>query len=237
MNTELQNDYENLQAFWDKVFSMNEEEFREYVAEIDKDNDWRELAPAEKLLTAIETLKDCNKLLDYGCGTGWGAIAMAKFGATQIDAVETSKNAVDQAWLWIKAFEVVSRINAFKIDNNWLDSVASERYSGILCSNVLDVIPTEASDAIIKNFARITAPGAKLIIGMNFYQEPLADPAKNIEVKEGVHIFYDGILRLVSRTDEEWADIFSKYFTVEKIDHFAWEGETTERRRIFYLSK
>jgi len=47
----------------------------------------------------------------------------------------------------------------------------------------------------------------------------------------------DGVLRLVSRTDEEWAAIFSPYYTVERLEHFAWPGEAKETRRLFCLRK
>ena len=45
----------------------------------------------------------------------------------------------------------------------------------------------------------------------------------------------DGVLRLVSRTDEEWARLFSPLFEVESLEHFAWPGEKEERRRLFRL--
>ena len=47
----------------------------------------------------------------------------------------------------------------------------------------------------------------------------------------------DGVLRLVSRTDDEWAALFDPYFTVEELDHFAWPGEAAETRRLFRLRR
>ncbi len=43
--------------------------------------------------------------------------------------------------------------------------------------------------------------------------------------------------RLVSRTDEEWAGIFSPRFTRESLEHFAWPGEEKETRRLFRLRR
>ena len=50
-----------------------------------------------------------------------------------------------------------------------------------------------------------------------------------------VGIYIDGILRLVSRTDEQWTELLGRCFRIERLDHFAWPGEETERRRLFYL--
>ena len=50
-------------------------------------------------------------------------------------------------------------------------------------------------------------------------------------------VFVDGVLRMVSRSDEEWSEIFSEFFTVEKLDHFAWPMEKEETRRLFILKK
>jgi hypothetical protein len=40
--------------------------------------------------------------------------------------------------------------------------------------------------------------------------------------------YMDGVLRIVSRTDEEWARLFSPLFEVESLEHFAWPGENEE---------
>lgn len=75
------------------------------------------------------------------------------------------------------------------------------------------------------------------VISMNYYEEPVSKPDKNLEVKNDNEIYLNGVLRMVSRTDEEWTTILSKYFIVEKIEYFAWPGETKETRSIFILRK
>ena len=60
---------------------------------------------------------------------------------------------------------------------------------------------------------------------------------RGMELADGRALYIDGVLRLFSRTDEEWAEVFSPYFTVEQLEHFAWPGEAAERRRLFRLKK
>ena len=93
------------------------------------------------------------------------------------------------------------------------------------------------AQGIITNFARIAKNDSSVIIGMNYYMDPKPNPEKNMTVHNGNCIYINDILRLVCLTDEEWTQIFSKYFIVEKLEHFAWPGEDTERRRLFYLKK
>ena len=72
---------------------------------------------------------------------------------------------------------------------------------------------------------------------MNFYMSPERAAEKGEELVNGNMVYEDGVLRLVSRSDEEWAQIFSPWYSVEKLDHFAWPGESAERRRLFILRR
>ena len=76
-----------------------------------------------------------------------------------------------------------------------------------------------------------------MVIGLNYFLSSEAATARGMELTDGNRLYIDGVLRLVSRTDEEWAQIFSPRYTVEQLEHFAWPGEQTEARRLFYLRK
>jgi hypothetical protein len=104
-------------------------------------------------------------------------------------------------------------------------------------SNVLDVVPLETAKELIFQIARAAAPGARVVIGLNYYLSPEAAEEKGTGLEEGRMLYVDGVLRLVSRTDDEWRELFSPYFTVESLEHFAWPGEVEERRRLFRLIK
>lgn len=85
--------------------------------------------------------------------------------------------------------------------------------------------------------ARVTVPGGIGIVGLNYYLPSEVATAKGLELVDGNRLYINGVLRLVSRTDEEWGRIFSPWYSVEKLEHFAWPGETKETRRLFWLKK
>ena len=234
MNETLKKDYETTKSFWNSAFFMDEDAKK--AAESGERN-WETIAPSKKLFHAAQSLGQCEKMLDYGCGRGWAAIIAAKSGCANVTAVEVSENAAESARFHAKLHGVEERVSVQCVSDAWIGEVAAESYDGIFCSNVLDVIPEIVAESIIANFARIARKNAPVIIGMNYYMQPKENPEKKMTIKNGNHVFLDDVLRLVSRTDEEWTETFSRYFAVERLEHFAWPGEENERRRLFYLRK
>ncbi len=236
MNDQLRRDYEMAKDFWNTAFLMDEAAKQQAETCFDE-NGWKNRAPSEKLLRAAESLGRCGSVLDYGCGSGWGAVIAAKSGCHCVTAVDVSANAAESAEFYAKLYGVNEYITTQRVSDTWLDEVSAESYDGIFCSNVLDVIPESVSERIVANFARIARKNAQVIIGMNYYMEPKENPERHMAVKNNNHVFVNDILRLVCRTDEEWTEIFSRYFAVDRLEHFAWPGEETERRRLFFLRK
>ena len=78
---------------------------------------------------------------------------------------------------------------------------------------------------------------AEVLIGLNFYLPKEDAEKRGMTVMDGNAYYLNGVLRLVSRTDEEWTAFFAPYFTVEDLSYFAWQGEEEERRRLFRLRK
>ena len=228
--------YNNTLKFWNQVFEMSDEEKEQFKKELNPETDWKELAPSAKLRDVItEYFAGCEKVLDYGCGEGWAGIALNKTGCKDVTCVDVVENAISLAKFLSSAFGINDGFKAECVSTEWLQAEKEGTYDGIFCSNVIDVLPEEIADGIIKNLARVSRKGAKVIISMNYYQEAVSDSAKNTEVMNGNEVYVNGVLRLVSRTDEEWAEILGHFFDVEKIDHFSWPGEKTEKRRIFIL--
>ncbi|MBR5110816.1 MAG: class I SAM-dependent methyltransferase [Clostridia bacterium] len=222
-------------AFWDKAFALSEADQaqeRESGGE-----DWKELAPSEKLFQAACSLGKQKKVLDYGCGSAWASVIAAKCGCTDVTASDAAPGAAQAARLYAARYGVANRVHAVCADAGWLKSIPSETYGGLICSNVLDVIPPETAEEILRELARILSRDGSAIIGLNYYLSPEAAAARNMELADGNRLYIDGVLRLVSRTDEEWARIFSPWYTVQRLEHFAWPGETEERRRLFWLGK
>ncbi len=221
--------------FWDKALSLSDEqkkEMREYSSD-----EWRDLAPSEKLFDAAASLGSCRKVLDYGCGNAWAGIIAANSGCGSVTAVDPAKGAADTAKLYVETFGIPDRMEVSCVDTQWLKTVPDRSYDGLICSNVLDVILPEDAEFILREMSRIVTDDARVIIGMNHYISPEEAKEKSIDLGDGNCVYVDGVLRLVSRSDEEWTDILGRYLKVIRVDHFAWPGETSERRRLFFLGK
>lgn len=223
----------NLIKFWDSVLTLDDE-YKNQIKQIPV-SEYKELAPSEKLFKATFELGKCGKVLDYGCGNGWASIIASKGGCQDIDAVDLGSNIIEAAKFHFEHFEV--KVNCFEISANWLKNTAKSQYNGVICSNVLDVLPLETSKEIIENIARVCLPESRVIIGLNFYMDKESASKRGMELVDGKYLFVNDVLRLTSLSDDEWKGLFSSYFEIEKLEHFAWPGEQAETRRLFYLKK
>ena len=228
-------DNQALISFWDKAFAMTEDEQEQPRAQ-DAEN-WKELAPSEKLLWAVSSLGQRKKVLDYGCGSAWAAVIAAISGCTDVTAADPAPGAVRAARFLASLYGAEDRRHAICIAADWLRSVPDGTFDGFICSNVLDVVPPKTAEEIIRQSARITTQDADVIIGLNYHLKPETAAARNLELKDGNRLYIDGILRLVSRSEEEWRQIFSPWYAVKQLDHFAWPGEAAEARRLFRLHR
>ena len=226
---------QTLIAFWDNAFALSEADQKQMLE--GDGSDWKEIAPSEKLYQAACSLGKRNKVLDYGCGNAWASIIAAKSGCADVTAADAAPSAVQAARFYAARYDVADRVHAVCSDSNWLQSVTDSTFDGLICSNVLDVIPPETAEEILRDLARVATRDGTVIVGLNYYLSPEAVAARNMALEDGSRLYIDGVLRLVSRTDEEWTHIFSPWFTVEKLEHFAWLGEAKEIRRLFWLRK
>lgn len=235
MNEQMYRDNQALIAFWDQALTMSEED-RTAAREADPE-EWKELAPSEKLFRAAEMLGRRKKVLDYGCGNAWASVIAAKSGCEDVTAADPAAGAIDSAGFFADLFGVSDRVHAVCVPGDWLKNVPSGTFDGFLSSNVLDTVPPETATEILREAARTVTDDADVIIGLNFYLSPEKAAEKGMTLADGCRVYLDGVLRLVSHTDAEWAELFSPYFTVERLEHFAWPGEPTETRRLFFLRK
>jgi ribosomal protein L11 methylase PrmA len=111
-----------------------------------------DIVPSKKLYDAVMLLKDKENVLDYGAGSSWASISLALNGAKNITAVDLGDNIINSILFYEKAYNA-SGNHAYKIDENWLKTVPSKSYDGII--NVLDVFPEETKDSIMKEFVRL----------------------------------------------------------------------------------
>ena len=227
-------DYLDLVEFWNKGFQLSEKDKKEFAA-INRD-DWKTLSPSEDLLGAITLFKTKNSVLDYGCGSGWASIIMAKCGVKHITAVDVAANSKALVENYAKAYQVVDQIQALAIDDKWLKNQKEATWDGFYCSNVIDVVPLEMAEDIIKESARVVTDDALVIFSLNYYANPSFMKERGFEVKDK-SVYINGVLRLTSLTDDEWTLIFKKYYKEVTVSYFAWPGEQKETRRIFILRK
>ena len=229
MDAVTRTDYEKAIAFWNDAYKPIMEEEPEIT-------DLKDIAPSEKLYEACASLGTSQNVLDYGCGHGWGAVIIASCGCKSVTAVDVNANAAEAAKRYAEAYGLQNQIETACVSDDWICTQADNSYDAFFCSNVLDVVPEEVSDRILENAARILKPGGKAVIGMNHYLKPEENPQRGITVKKDNQIFINGILRLVSKTDEEWINDISAHFRVDRLLYFAWPNEEKERRRLFYLT-
>ena len=235
MDPRTEDDNRKLIEFWNSAFAISEEDRAE---ERERGQDgWKDMAPSEKLFNAACSLASKKKVLDYGCGSAWAGIAAAKSGCSDVTAMDVSAGAAEMAGFYADLYGTADRMHISCVAPDWLSSVPDGTFDGIICSNVIDVVPPETAGYIIKEFSRIAAGDAVVIIGMNYYMSPEKAAERGTELVDGNMVYVDGVLRLVSRSDEEWAEMFSEYFSVKMLDHFAWPGEQKETRRLFVLEK
>lgn len=220
---------ETLVNFWSKVYTVSDEDLKEATAE----EDLKQICPSEKLFNAAKSLGSCKKVLDYGCGDGWAGIVAASNGCDDVTSVDVAQGPADLTAFQVDLYKLQDKIRVSCVAPDYLHTVADGSFDGVFCSNVLDVVPPETARDILAELARITVSGAAVIIGLNYY----ATKEKARDMTDEGFIFVDGVLRMVSRSDEEWSKIFSEFFTVEKLDHFAWPMEEKETRRLFILKK
>lgn len=223
-----------LLAFWNQAFSIPEAE--KEAARRDGAGSWEDLAPAEKPLLAVCGLGGRKNVLDYGCGSGWAAIAAAKSDCPAVTAADPAPNAVETTRFLSELLGAAKRVRPVCGGIDWLKTLPAETFDGLICSNVLDVVPPETAEDILRELARVLTADGEAVIGLNYRITPELAAEKGLSFTDG-RLYVDGVLRMVSRTDEEWAELFAPFFTVESLDHFAWPGEPEERRRLFRLRK
>ncbi len=223
-----------LKDFWDNALYLSDDDKEEIKKNI-KGDDWKDFAPSPKLFDVFYKLDNSSLILDYGCGSGWASIILAKLGAEKIIGVDVSKSAIDALNFYKRVFNVEDKIEGIIIDSSWLKNEKDNKYDGFVCSNVFDVIPKEMMLDILKEIHRILSKDSIMIIGLNYYLDPIVAKEKGLNLSSDNELYIDGVLRLVNYSSKELEEIFSEYFIIESLTYFSWPGEAKETRRLFIL--
>ena len=224
--------YQTLAKFWDQAFLLDDDAKQKLKASLKADS-WCELAPSKELFEAVRTLTSQENVLDYGCGSGWGAITFSKLGGQKVHAVDVSHNSIERLKIYLEYYQITN-VKAETIAKDWLKDVPDETYDGVICSNVLDVLPLAMSEDLIHHLARVLKPKAKCVIGLNFYITEAMKEAHGFNLTND-ELYVDGVLRLLNKSDDEWKKLFSKDFEISSLTYFKWPNETKPTRRLFTL--
>ncbi len=232
MEKDIQKVNEELIKFWDDAIKLNEEYKQAYLNE---EKNYEDIVPSEKLLNAVKELGKCHRVLDYGCGNAWGAVTAAKNGCKNVLAVDLGEGLIETANFFKDLYEVNDLVKTEVVKPDWISGVETSTFDGLVCSNVLDVVPLETAENLVKEMHRICKKNAMVVIGLNFYMSPKMTKERNIDLVDGRYLFVNDVLRLSSLSDLEWEKLFTSFFEVVKLDYFAWPGEKKESRRLFIL--
>lgn len=163
---------------------------------------------------------NCENVLDIGTGFGNGLISAKYFGTKMKSGlgIDTSVNGIEVA----KKFAEKNNITGleFKVgDNELLNIFANESYDGVICSNVLDVLPEVTSNQIIKNIKRLVKPNGYVFLKLNFYLDKvLINRLKMEKINRNTYAM-NGVIRALNHTTQAWINKFSG-FKVVKVDEF-----------------
>ena len=151
-------------SFWNEAFAMSEAEREQACRECGADPG--DLAPSEKLARAVLALGDCERVLDYGCGSGWAAILAAAGGCTHVTAADPAPNALEAVRFLSGLYGVSERIETVLLTPDWRDGIPNGFYDGLVCSNVLDVVPPETERQILHGLSEVLRPGGRAVVGL-----------------------------------------------------------------------
>ena len=103
--------------FWNTTLVMSEEDKKEIKASADENN-YVEFAPADKLVKVLDNLIAADKILDYGCGSGWASLILAKKGAKYVKGVDTSTSGIEAGKFLLETYNVKEKVDLEVIDES-----------------------------------------------------------------------------------------------------------------------
>ncbi len=201
---------ETLRAFWDNQFqSLNE------PIEINKED----FAPTNALDEALVYLGNHAKnILDIGAGSGY-AILTAVMHGKKVEhgvALEPSQAASNFLKMSLKKTDIHT-IDVIQDDHTYVKSDKHHhKYDGIICSNVLDVVPKQTSLDIIQAIDYSLKPGGLLLIKLNFFlTDELIEKLKMTGLGDNMYAI-NNVLRGLNYDTATWITMFKGYEVIKQ---------------------
>lgn len=222
----MNDEYVKLKEFWNEYFKN--------IQSGEVPGKWIE---DENFNQAIKKyIKEHSKVLDFGCGNGWGLIEISY--TVQIDegiGVDQSINAIISS----NQTKEASKINNLKFilgDENTLDNY-KEYFDTVFSVNTFDVLTNDALEDVILSCKKVLKKDGYLLVSIN-PDFPLSFFEKNGYEIKGDYIYKNNILRGNIKTTEEWIELLSKHFNfVEVVTYALMDIEKTYPRRMLVFKK
>lgn len=222
----LEKENKDLQVFWDSFFEGAEPE--------PIDDKWIEDETFNS--TILKYVKEDSNVLDYGCGTGWALIEIARTAPFNNGiGIDTGVNAIKYA---TGCVEKSGDKNLTFITGDQTSLDGYKQYFDVAVSfNVIDVLPDDITREVLSSIKNSLKPGGVVLIGINpDFPKDLLE--KMGYVFKGGYMFKDDILRGNDKTLEQWESLLKDYFTlVESTTIALVEREKQYPRRFFILKK
>jgi len=178
----------------------------------------------------------CENVLDIGCGTGICLMLSSILGSRMETGIgfDTSTNAIQIA-NQTKRLSKIKDLSFIVNDESFLSTLKDESFDGIICSNVIDVLPPMISNDILLHVKRILKPGGIFLLKLNFFlDQTLIEKYKMIEVEENLYEM-NGVIRSYNLSTEAWIQKMQG-FEVLKVDGYQ-RAEGLPLDRIILFSK
>lgn len=161
-----------------------------------------------------------EKILDLGCGSGYCLLVAKGLGTKVIEGL-----GIDPAKEAIRLLDETIRLSGIEGlktmvgTHHDLASYPDGAFDGIVCSNVLDVIPEQTSKEAIDTIRRLLKPGGLFLLKLNFYLTPaLIEKIKMEPIGKNTYTI-NGVIRSVNLTTDEWIQRFSGFDVLETAEY------------------
>lgn len=198
-------------SFWDEFFKkVQPMTIKAEDAKIENDLD--------KYLKVVGD--NCERILDLGCGWGYGLIVSKLLGnkvkyGLGIDPSGKAIKVLNETCKLSNIEGLVGKVGTHEI----LKEEPDASFDGIICFNVLDVIPDNTSNEVIKEIKRLLKPGGYFVFKVNFYlTEELIKRIKMEKIGDNAYAI-NGVLRGVNYTLDEWLKRFDGFELVEQSEY------------------
>lgn len=157
----------------------------------------------------IKMANESKQILDIGTGSGYALFTSAFHGKTFKHGI-----GIDPSPYVIKTLNEICKLSNITNlefilgDHTILKNYEDARFDGIICSNVLDVLPEPITIELITSIKRLLKPGGTFILKLNFFlTDPLIEKLKMEEVAPNTFKMND-VIRGLNYPTQTWIKWF-----------------------------